>query len=73
MLQMPRTAIVIGVGARAGLGAALARRFAREGLHGFVGARDAERIEAQAAELRRRGFAASAVAMDTTQASDVRT
>jgi NADP-dependent 3-hydroxy acid dehydrogenase YdfG len=28
MLQMARTAIVIGVGASAGLGAALARRFA---------------------------------------------
>ena len=71
MLQMGRSAIVIGVGAAAGLGAALARRIAREGLHVFVAARNAERIEALAADLRRAGGAASAVAMDTTQPADV--
>jgi NAD(P)-dependent dehydrogenase (short-subunit alcohol dehydrogenase family) len=71
MRQMARTAIVIGVGASAGLGAALARRFAREGLHVFVGARNAERVEALAAELREHGHAASAVAMDTTKPADV--
>jgi NAD(P)-dependent dehydrogenase (short-subunit alcohol dehydrogenase family) len=71
MLQVARTAIVIGVGATAGLGAALARRFAREGLHVFLGARDTERLEALAAELRGHGYAASAVAMDTTQPADV--
>jgi NAD(P)-dependent dehydrogenase (short-subunit alcohol dehydrogenase family) len=69
MEQMTRTAIVIGVGAEAGLGAALARRFAREGLHVFVAARNAERIEALAAALRAAGAAASAVATDTTQPS----
>jgi len=68
---MARTAIVIGVGAAAGLGAALARRFAREGLHVFLGARNAERIEALASDLRGQGFAASAIAMDTTQTADV--
>jgi NAD(P)-dependent dehydrogenase (short-subunit alcohol dehydrogenase family) len=68
---MAHTAIVIGVGAAAGVGAAVARRFAREGLHVFVGARNAERIDALAAELRGRGLAASAVAMDATQPADV--
>jgi|SRR5262245_2517378 len=68
---MSRTAIVIGVGAEAGLGAALARRFARDGLHVLLGARRAERIEAVAAGIRDAGGAASAVAMDATRAADV--
>jgi NAD(P)-dependent dehydrogenase (short-subunit alcohol dehydrogenase family) len=71
MLQMTRAAIVIGVGASAGLGAALARRFAREGLHVFVAARDARRIEALANELRAAGGAATAVATDATQPGDI--
>jgi len=68
---MPRTAIVIGVGADAGLGAALARRFAREGLHVVLGARRAERIEGVAQAIRAAGGAASAVGMDATQPADV--
>lgn len=68
---MARTAIVIGVGAEAGLGAALGRRFAREGLHVLLGARRAERIEALAAAIRAQGGAASAVAMDATAPADV--
>jgi len=68
---MPRTAIVIGVGAEAGLGAALARRFAREGLHVLLGARRAERIEGVAQAIRAAGGAASAVGMDATQPADV--
>jgi NAD(P)-dependent dehydrogenase (short-subunit alcohol dehydrogenase family) len=71
MRQMTRTAIVIGAGAAAGLGGALVRRIAREGLHVFAGARNAERIGALAAELRGHGLAASAVAMDATQPADV--
>lgn len=68
---MARTAIVIGVGAEAGLGAALGRRFAREGLHVLLGARRVERIEALAASIRAQGGAASAVAMDATAPADV--
>jgi NAD(P)-dependent dehydrogenase (short-subunit alcohol dehydrogenase family) len=71
MDQTARTAIVIGAGAAAGLGGALVRRIARGGLHVFVGARNAERIEALAAEVRAAGLAANAVAMDTTQPADV--
>jgi NAD(P)-dependent dehydrogenase (short-subunit alcohol dehydrogenase family) len=71
MLQVARTAIVIGVGASAGLGAALARRFAREGLHVFVAARNAERIETLAAGIRSGGGATSAVVVDATQPADV--
>jgi len=68
---MTRAAMVIGVGADAGLGAALARRIAREGLHVFVAARNAERVEALAGALRAGGAAATAVAMDTTQPDGV--
>jgi NAD(P)-dependent dehydrogenase (short-subunit alcohol dehydrogenase family) len=68
---MSRTAIVIGVGAEAGLGAALGRRLAREGLHVLLGARRLERIEAAAAAIRAQGGAASAVGMDTTAPADV--
>jgi NAD(P)-dependent dehydrogenase (short-subunit alcohol dehydrogenase family) len=71
MQRMPRVAIVIGVGAEAGLGAALARRFARDGLHALLGARSAERIEAVAAAIRAQGGAASAVATDATRPADV--
>src|SRR5262245_26999401 len=66
-----RSAIVIGVGASQGLGAALARRFAREGLAVFLAGRTAERIEAVAAEIREAGGAATAVVADTTQSADV--
>jgi NAD(P)-dependent dehydrogenase (short-subunit alcohol dehydrogenase family) len=68
---MAGTAIVIGVGAEAGLGAALGRRIAREGLHVVLGARGAERLEATAAAIRASGGQASAVAMDTTAPADV--
>jgi NAD(P)-dependent dehydrogenase (short-subunit alcohol dehydrogenase family) len=68
---MSRTAIVIGVGAEAGLGAALGRRLAREGFTVLLGARRAERIEAVAAAIRAQGFASSAVAMDATAPADV--
>ena len=68
---MAGTAIVIGVGAEAGLGAALGRRLAREGLHVLLGARGAERLEAVAAAIRASGGAAGAVAMDATQPADV--
>jgi NAD(P)-dependent dehydrogenase (short-subunit alcohol dehydrogenase family) len=68
---MARTAIVVGAGAAAGLGAALARRIAREGLHVFVAARNRERSEALAAGIRDAGGAASAVASDTTEPADV--
>jgi NAD(P)-dependent dehydrogenase (short-subunit alcohol dehydrogenase family) len=68
---MARAAIVIGVGASAGLGAALCRRFAREGLHVFAAARAAERVDALARELAASGGRVTAVRCDTTQSADV--
>jgi NAD(P)-dependent dehydrogenase (short-subunit alcohol dehydrogenase family) len=66
-----RAAIVIGVGASAGLGAALCRRFAREGLHVFAAARGAERVAALAGEIAASGGRAAGVPCDTTSSSDV--
>ncbi|MEE8474825.1 MAG: SDR family NAD(P)-dependent oxidoreductase [Myxococcota bacterium] len=68
---MGRVAIVIGVGARAGLGAALCRRFSEEGLHVFLAGRTQVRVEAAAAEIEAAGGRATAVVADTTIAADV--
>lgn len=66
-----RTAIVVGVGAEAGLGARLCTRFGREGLHVLVGGRTAERIESVAESIRKAGGTATAVVTDTTREADV--
>ncbi|MBM4384506.1 MAG: SDR family NAD(P)-dependent oxidoreductase [Deltaproteobacteria bacterium] len=68
---MPRAAIVVGVGPSAGLGAALCRRFAREGMHVFAAARSEERTEELAREIAATGGRASAQRCDTTQSADV--
>jgi NAD(P)-dependent dehydrogenase (short-subunit alcohol dehydrogenase family) len=66
-----RVAIVVGVGAEAGLGGALCKRFGREGLHVLVAGRTAERVEAMARVIRDAGGAATAVPCDTTIEADV--
>jgi NAD(P)-dependent dehydrogenase (short-subunit alcohol dehydrogenase family) len=62
---------VAGVGASAGLGAAVARRFARAGLNAVVTGRNAERLERVAAEIRASGGKAIALAGDVSRESDV--
>ena len=72
MAHEPKNAaVVIGVGAREGLGAAVARRLGAEGLHVFVSGRTAVRIEACAAEVRTKGGGATAVAADATVPAEV--
>ena len=71
MSQAERVAVVVGVGASAGLGGALARRFAREGLHVLLAGRTADRLESLAEEIRQAGGASTAVPTDTTQAQEV--
>ena len=66
-----RKAVVIGVGPRKGLGAALARRFAREGLTVYVAGRTTEKLECVAAEIRTAGGRAIPVAADATVEGDV--
>jgi NAD(P)-dependent dehydrogenase (short-subunit alcohol dehydrogenase family) len=65
------TAIVIGVGAEQGVGAALCRRFASEGLRVVVGGRTPEKIERVAHAIEAGGGRALAVPMDATRAEDV--
>lgn len=67
----PGVAWIAGVGARAGLGAAVARRFARGGLHVVVTGRTPARIEAVAAEIREHGGSASAAAADVSREQDI--
>jgi NAD(P)-dependent dehydrogenase (short-subunit alcohol dehydrogenase family) len=66
-----RVAVVIGVGASRGTGAAIARRFAREGYHVYLGARSGERTEAVAKEITATGGRATPVRVDTTRTEDV--
>jgi NAD(P)-dependent dehydrogenase (short-subunit alcohol dehydrogenase family) len=64
-------AVVVGVGPQAGLGGALSRRFAREGLHVFVAGRTAAQLEAVTAAIRGAGGVATPVVTDTTREADV--
>ncbi len=66
-----RIAIVVGVGAEAGLGGALCVRFGREGFHVLVAGRTAVRLEAIAQRIRAAGGQATPVACDTTVEADV--
>ncbi len=64
-------AVVIGVGPERGLGGALCKRFAAEGLHVFVAGRTAESLELLAAAIRELGGEATAVVADTTDEAAV--
>lgn len=65
------TAVVVGVGASNGLGAAVARRFARQGLHAVIAGRTAERLDEVAAEIVSSGGACTACATDATDAGQL--
>jgi len=64
-------AVVVGVGPSAGLGAALGRRFAREGLHVFLYGRTPAKLDEVAEEIRRAGGQVTAMAGDVTSEADV--
>lgn len=64
------TALVVGVGASHGLGAAAARRFAQEGLHVVVAGRTAEKLERVAREISASGGSAEAVTGDAAVEED---
>jgi NAD(P)-dependent dehydrogenase (short-subunit alcohol dehydrogenase family) len=66
-----RTAVVIGVGAEMGLGAALCRRFASEGLHVLIAGRTPGKLEQVVASILTAGGSAEAVPMDATNEADV--
>ena len=68
---MSGSAIVIGVGAPAGLGAALCRRFASEGLQVYAAARTREKLERVADQIASAGGSAVPVVVDTTVEEEV--
>ena len=64
-------AVVIGVGATAGLGAAIARKFAAQGLHVVAVGRTPAKIEKVAAEIVDAGGQATSFVADATIADDL--
>ncbi|MCW2318330.1 NAD(P)-dependent dehydrogenase (short-subunit alcohol dehydrogenase family) [Rhodoblastus acidophilus] len=64
-------ALVFGVGPRRGLGVALARRFAAEGLKTVIVARDEKRLARQEAALRAEGLDVLAFVADATETGGV--
>lgn len=62
---------VAGVGAVAGLGAALARRFAREGYRVAVSGRSLDKLQAVVAQIEASGGKANAVVADSGVEADV--
>ncbi len=68
---MAKGALVLGVGAMAGLGGALCKRFSHEGLETFAAGRTKAKVDAVAAELRANGGRAHALVADVTSAADM--
>ncbi len=68
---MAKGALVLGVGAVSGLGGALCRRFAREGLEVFAAGRTREKLDAVSGEIRAGGGRAHAIVADVTSAADM--
>ena len=65
------SAIVVGVGAEVGLGAALCKRIAREGHHVYVAGRTPAKLTQVVEAIVHAGGTAEAVVVDTTQEADV--
>jgi NAD(P)-dependent dehydrogenase (short-subunit alcohol dehydrogenase family) len=65
------SAIVVGVGAEQGLGAALCRRFAAQGYHVFVAGRTSGKIDKAAQTIAGTGGRAEPIVTDTTSEVDV--
>lgn len=65
------TAVVIGVGAERGLGAALSRRFAAEGYHVLVAGRTSEKIAAVVKTIEKKGGSADPVTVDATREDEI--
>lgn len=68
---MAKQALIIGVGALNGLGAALARRFAKAGLEAVIAGRTQEKLDRVVDQIREAGGAARAVTADATSANDI--
>jgi NAD(P)-dependent dehydrogenase (short-subunit alcohol dehydrogenase family) len=65
------SAVVIGVGPEQGLGAALAKHFAAQGLHVFIAGRSERKLQLVADKINQQGGKVSAVVTDATLEQDV--
>ena len=65
------TALVVGVGAEQGVGAAVARRFAAEGFHVRVAGRTQAKVDQVVATITSTGGSAEAIVADATQEDQV--
>ncbi len=70
-MSKEKTAAIIGVGPENGLGAALAKRFASEGLHVFLVGRTEERLQALAKIITEAGGKATPLVADATKEQDL--
>jgi NAD(P)-dependent dehydrogenase (short-subunit alcohol dehydrogenase family) len=66
-----KKAVVLGVGAERGLGAAASRRFAKEGYHVLVAGRTVAKVEKIADSIRAAGGSATPVTVDGTKEAEV--
>ena len=71
-MAQPSSAVVVGVGPPRGLGAAIARRFAREGFRVTIMGRSAEKVAASLEELRGLGADVDSMVGDVTDEATVR-
>jgi NAD(P)-dependent dehydrogenase (short-subunit alcohol dehydrogenase family) len=69
--QQGACAVVVGAGARQGIGGALCARFAASGMQVYAVGRSVEKLEALAAEIRGTGGKATAVTADVTRPEEV--
>ena len=67
---MGKSAVILGVGAPDGVGGALTRRFAREGLHAIIAGRTQAKIDLVAQQVIDAGGSAEAVLTDVTSEED---
>ncbi|MEM7016093.1 MAG: SDR family NAD(P)-dependent oxidoreductase [Pseudomonadota bacterium] len=67
---MAETVVILGVGTPNGVGGALARRFAREGLHVVVSGRTQAKVDETAAEVMATGGSAEGFQADVTSESE---
>ena len=65
------TALVVGVGAEKGLGAALCRKFASGGYHVLVAGRTQAKIDEVAKTIAQNGGSAEAIATDATDEASI--
>lgn len=68
---MQNTAVILGAGPAEGIGAAVARCFAREGLHVFISGRNIAKVEHSADQIRAAGGSAEAIKVDVTSEAEI--